>query len=115
MKIFYLTSCVLATVFFKSTLADSYTTYDPTCGPGYSQFGTDGLNSCIEDCPSGWHSSGLICVEDCRSGYHDDGLSCSSPPKDQGSDRHDCPWYDLCGVTLARGCTSCPDGWKNLG
>lgn len=49
------------------------------------------------------------------AGYTDDGLTCRRDAKIINADNSQCPWYDRCGLTLAKGCTVCPAGYANDG
>ena len=70
---------------------------------------------CYPDCNPGYDGAGPVCWQYCPSGYHDDGALCRRDAHIFGSDNSDCPWYDVCGLTFARGCSSCPSGYHNDG
>lgn len=77
----------------------------------------------IHTCPSGWEKSGLLCYPKCKKGYYgvgpvcwsycpsgwrDDGALCNNRGGwTKAADNSDCPWYDVCGLTFARGCSNC--------
>jgi len=69
---------------------------------------------CYPICKKGYINTGLFCQETCKAGEVDDGLTCRRPYQHQAAEGK-CPWYDLCGMTLALGCKSCPDGWNRVG
>lgn len=81
----------------------------PNACPSDKPSGSNGL--CYDHCPSGYNGIANICYGRCPDGYTDTGLLCS-----RGSQRQEasgqCPAYDICGLILARGCKSCPSGWR---
>lgn len=84
------------------------------CAPGQEM--RDGL--CYVPCSAGFKSPPLfpyLCVRECPAGYRDDGLTCFRDAKIIASDHDSCPAYDVCGVWLAKGCSSCPSGYSNDG
>jgi hypothetical protein len=50
-----------------------------------------------------------VCWENCRPGYHDDGATCRKDAHIIGANNSKCPWYDKCGLTFAKHCSTCPD------
>lgn len=56
-----------------------------------------------------------VCTRTCPSDYRDDGLTCFRDAKIISSDHDSCPAYDVCGIALAKGCSSCPSGYANDG
>lgn len=52
--------------------------------------------------------SGSICTGTCPDGYTDKGTKCSI----SSDTYYPCPWYDVCGVAVAKGCFVCKDGYK---
>ncbi|MFP2959395.1 ricin-type beta-trefoil lectin domain protein [Myxococcus sp. 1LA] len=89
-----------------------------------------GAGSPPDRCPSGQERSGAVCYptcapgyvgvadrcyQQCQSGYTDDGTTCRRPGQVISADNSRCPGHDLCGLTLAKGCTVCPSGFVNDG
>jgi hypothetical protein len=70
---------------------------------------------CYPLCRAGFNGVGPICWQQCPAGYADDGATCRRNAEIIGSDNSECPWYDKCGLTFARGCSRCPDGFSNDG
>lgn len=70
---------------------------------------------CYNECRDGYDGVGPVCWKQCPSGFHDDGAFCRKDVHIFGSDNGSCPWYDICGLTFAAGCSSCPDGYHNDG
>lgn len=70
---------------------------------------------CYPNCRSGYDGVGPLCWQRCPSGYHDDGVTCRRDAVIQNSDNSDCPGYDKCGLTFAKGCSHCPEGFHNDG
>jgi hypothetical protein len=70
---------------------------------------------CYVPCLPGFDPFGLLCVQDCRVGYRDDSLSCRRDVQVISSNNSACPWWDTCGLTFARGCSTCPAGFQNDG
>lgn len=70
---------------------------------------------CYDDCPKGYKTVGSDCYKDCPSGYADDGLTCRLTDLVVNANNSSCPWYDLCGLTLKKGCSKCPSGYHNDG
>lgn len=70
---------------------------------------------CYKKCPSGFKRVGLSCMEECRDGYTDDGLTCRRNAEIISSNNSGCPWYDMCGLASAKGCSTCPPGYSNDG
>jgi hypothetical protein len=69
---------------------------------------------CYPPCRPGYSGTGPICWQNCPAGYHDDGAFCRRDVKIIGATLN-CPWYDVCGLTFARGCSTCPEGYINDG
>ena len=85
-----------------------------TCASGEEEIA--GL--CYTDCKSGYTSPTLfptVCAQACPSGYRDDGLTCFRDAQIISADNSSCPWYDVCGLTFAAGCSTCPSGYTNDG
>lgn len=70
---------------------------------------------CYPKCRSGYDGVGPVCWKRCKSGYHDDGAFCRRDVSIIAADNRACPWYDMCGLTFARGCSTCPGGYVNDG
>ena len=81
-----------------------------TC-PGQQQDG--GL--CYPWCSAGYYGVGPVCWQACPAGYRDDGTACWLDASIVNANTSQCPWYDACGVTLAKGCSKCPSGYRNDG
>jgi hypothetical protein len=81
------------------------------CGPTAEKSGL----LCYDKCRAGYSGVGPVCWENCRAGYHDDGLTCRKDAWIFGSNNSACPWYDICGLTFAKGCSTCPGGFHNDG
>jgi len=83
-----------------------------TCRSGWEQSGL----LCYPNCKSGYGGNGPVCWEFCPDGWRDDGAFCNNRGGEViNADNSGCPWYDLCGLTFARGCSSCPSGYTNDG
>ncbi|HVJ91928.1 MAG TPA: hypothetical protein VM580_19140 [Labilithrix sp.] len=73
---------------------------------------------CYPKCAPGYSSNigfPYLCMQPCPAGYRDDGLTCFRDASIIGANNSACPWYDVCGLTFARGCSSCPAGYVNDG
>ncbi|WP_437967905.1 hypothetical protein WMF04_00790 [Sorangium sp. So ce260] len=70
---------------------------------------------CYPLCASGYYGVGPVCWQSCPSGYTDDGLTCRRNAQIINADNSACPWYDVCGLTFAKGCSVCPAGYANDG
>jgi hypothetical protein len=104
-------TCRLNNIVSKPSLARGVGVPPNSCGPGQEH--DAGL--CYPGCPAGFQGVGPVCWQRCPAGYADDGATCRRDPRIIGSDNSACPWYDRCGVTLARGCSVCPAGFDNKG
>jgi len=82
-----------------------------TCDPGFEQQGS----LCYPKCNSGYVGVGPVCWQVCPAGYSDDGATCRRDARIISANNSSCPWYDKCGVTLAKGCSVCPPGYTNDG
>ncbi len=98
-------------VCWKDTYGRGVGEVPPHCAHGQQRIGA----LCYDRCRSGWQSRGFACEEPCRAGYNDDGLTCHRPLRIVGADTSQCPWWDACGLTFARGCSRCPAGYINDG
>lgn len=81
-----------------------------TCPGGELQAGL-----CYNTCAAGYSGVGPVCWQRCPSGYRDDGALCRRDVVIIPAERSRCPWYDVCGLTFARGCSQCPAGFINDG
>ncbi len=70
---------------------------------------------CYPQCSAGYHGVGPVCWQSCPSGWTDTGAFCHRDGSIISADNSSCPWYDACGLTLARGCSACPAGYANDG
>lgn len=70
---------------------------------------------CYAKCTAGYRGAGPVCWQVCPVGYSDDGATCRLDAQVISADNSACPWYDKCGVTLAKGCSRCPAGFRNDG
>lgn len=86
-------------------------TVPSACPPGEERSGA----LCYPACPEGFYGVGPVCWQRCPTGYTDDGLTCRRNARIIGSNNSACPWYDICGLTFARGCSYCPPGYRNDG
>lgn len=86
-------------------------TVPKSCGAGQDMDG--GL--CYPSCASGYHGVGPVCWQLCPDGYTDTGAFCERYAQTIDSNHGSCPWYDVCGLTFAKGCSSCPPGYNNTG
>lgn len=73
----------------------------------------DGL-LCYPHCAAGYDGVGPVCWQMCPAGYTDDGATCRRDAQIISA-ANSCPWYDVCGLTFARGCTTCPAGYRHDG
>jgi len=58
---------------------------------------------------------GPVCWAYCQAGFEDIGALCSKAGSIISADNSACPWYDVCGLVTAKGCSHCPDGYHNDG
>jgi hypothetical protein len=70
---------------------------------------------CYNACPAGFDGVGPVCWQQCPAGMNDDGAFCRRDVNISASDNSACPWFDVCGLTFARGCSTCPPGFQNDG
>jgi hypothetical protein len=77
--------------------------------------GENDAGLCYTPCPPGFDGVGPVCWRRCPPGMHDDGAFCRRDVNIIGSDNSRCPWYDVCGLTFERGCSTCPAGFQNDG
>jgi hypothetical protein len=83
----------------------------PTECPGGEKSGV----LCYPRCAEGYAGVGPVCWQSCPEGYKDDGALCRRDAQILSADNSGCPWYDKCGLTLAKGCSKCPAGMTNDG
>jgi len=80
-----------------------------TCAEGLEQ---DGL-LCYPPCRDGYAGVGPVCWQRCSSfsepGLVDTGAFCQRNLYITSANNGACPWYDVCGLTFAKGCSTCPD------
>jgi len=62
---------------------------------------------CYPVCPAGMVGVGPVCWETCKDGFTDDGALCRKDVVIHSADNSACPWYDECGIALAKGCSNC--------
>lgn len=105
------TTCRLIHVIGKPSFGRGVGSLPDDCGPGR---GYD-AGLCYALCPDGYRGVGTFCWQYCPADYHDDGAVCRRDAWVFGSNNQACPWYDKCGVTLAKGCSICPAGFANDG
>jgi hypothetical protein len=82
-----------------------------TCAAGT----VDDAGLCYPPCKAGYQGVGPVCWQVCPAGYHDDGLTCRKDGSIIAADTSKCPWYDVCGLTFAQGCSVCPAGYHDDG
>jgi len=70
---------------------------------------------CYPRCKEGFKGVGPVCWETCPATFTDTGAFCGRSGRIISADNKKCPWYDKCGLTFARGCSSCPEGYHNDG
>jgi hypothetical protein len=70
---------------------------------------------CYPVCAPGYTGVGPVCWQDCPAGYTDDGAFCRKDASIISADNSSCPWYDVCGLTFAQGCSHCPAGYADDG
>jgi hypothetical protein len=70
---------------------------------------------CYSACPANYRAVGPVCWQTCPAGYNDDGALCRRNAAIVAADNSRCPWYDMCGLTVAPGCSRCPAGYTNDG
>jgi hypothetical protein len=86
-------------------------TITSTCGAG--QDWDAGL--CYPTCAPGYTGVGPVCWQICPPGYADTGAFCQRDLQIISANNSGCPWYDVCGLTFAPGCSVCPPGYINDG
>lgn len=58
---------------------------------------------------------GHVGGDELRAGYTDDRATCRRDAHIISANDDACPWYDKCGLTFSKGCSTCPDGYANDG
>lgn len=98
-------------------------TYEPYCWRrSYGRGIGRPVHTCPEHAPE---QDGLICYPLCRDGYNGVGPVCWEKCENltafaffcwdvRFSERHECPWYDKCGLVKSS-CVVCPDNYTKLG
>lgn len=103
-------TCRLDNIRAKDSYGRGVGTIPNGCGSAENNAGL-----CYQPCPAGFDGVGPVCWKKCPPGMHDDGAFCRRDVQFANADNSSCPWYDLCGLTFARGCTTCPTGFLNDG
>lgn len=80
---------------------------------GGKVFDADSL--CYDRCREGYSGVGPVCWASCPDGYKDDGALCRRDAHIISANNSSCPWSDVCGLTLSKGCSKCPSGYHNDG
>lgn len=88
------------------------TGYSCQC-PSGEVLDNDGL--CYPACPSGYDGVGPVCWQRCASSFYSTGAFCQRDTSIVSANTSSCPWYDQCGLTLKKGCSTCPSGYSNDG
>eukprot|EP00455_Lapot_gusevi_P006858 TRINITY_DN12947_c0_g1_i5.p1 TRINITY_DN12947_c0_g1~~TRINITY_DN12947_c0_g1_i5.p1 ORF type:complete len:323 (+),score=112.91 TRINITY_DN12947_c0_g1_i5:56-970(+) len=70
---------------------------------------------CYPPCKTNFYGVGPVCWENCEAGFTDEGALCGRAGSITSADNHNCPWYDKCGLTFAKGCSKCPSDAHNDG
>jgi len=70
---------------------------------------------CYQPCRDGFYGVGPVCWAYCADGFTDEGALCGKAGSIISADNSNCPWYDVCGLTLAPHCSTCPQGYANDG
>lgn len=73
---------------------------------------------CYTPCASGYSMvPGMpnVCGTNCPSGYTDTGLLCSRAGSIISANTSSCSKWDVCGLTVDKGCSKCPSGYHNDG
>jgi hypothetical protein len=66
---------------------------------------------CFPKCQTNYSGAGPVCLENCPPNFNDLGLVCNFPRDSY----FPCPWYDICGITVAKGCFNCSAGYNKEG
>ena len=87
-------------------------TYDAMCPEGFEHFNRF---YCASFCAPDRYKWALSCFEKCPDDMFSTGVGCMRNAHIFINDNSDCPWYDKCGLFKAKGCTKCPEGYRNDG
>jgi len=113
---------LIVVAFFGASQADPMqvcwrNSYDRGVGtiPNYCPKGSE-MNGalCYPLCQANYKGVGPVCWENCPPGFTDIGALCTIPVDIY----FPCPWYDICGLTFAKGCCSpckCKPGYHDDG
>jgi len=101
----------IASLCWKGTSVRGVGTPIDSCRPGEEMNGF----ICYPLCATGYYGAGPLCFSYCKPGFEDIGALCSRAGSIISADTSGCPWYDVCGLVTARGCSHCPDGYNNDG
>lgn len=104
------TTCRLNNILAKPSYGRGVGTIPAGCSSGEYDVGL-----CRRPCPPGFDGVGPVCWRRCPAGMNDDGAFCRRDVQIISSNNSACPWYDVCGLTFARGCSTCPPGFQNDG
>lgn len=81
------------------------------CSPNEQQGGA----LCYAKCPADYKEVPPLCWQNCRPGYTDEGALCGKSGSIITANNSRCHWYDKCGLTFDKGCSTCPAGYHNDG
>lgn len=81
--------------------------------PAGKDMSSDGL--CYPSCAAGYQGAGPVCWSTCASGFTDTGAFCDRAGSIISANNSSCKWYDKCGLTFDKGCSTCPSGYSNDG
>jgi hypothetical protein len=98
-------------VVLKPSYARGVGAVPKSCAPGEEY--DAGL--CYPVCKPGYGGVGPICWGTCPAGYDNHGATCFRGASIITANVSKCPWYDICGLTFASGCSVCPPGYHNDG
>lgn len=70
---------------------------------------------CYKPCSDTYYGVGPVCWQYCEPGFTDEGALCGKAGSIISANNSACPWYDVCGLLLAAGCSTCPEGYHNDG
>lgn len=96
---------------WKDTYGRGVGTIPTDCGAGQQKSGL----LCYPSCAAGYTGVGPVCWQQCPAGYTDDGAFCRKDVSIISANNSSCPWYDTCGLTFSKGCSTCPAGYTNDG
>lgn len=81
--------------------------------PAGQDMSSDGL--CYPKCAAGYTGAGPVCWQTCAAGFTDTGAFCDRAGSIVSANNSSCHWYDKCGLTFDKGCSTCPSGYSNDG